>query len=431
MAVPKLEVRRFAKTGEQTWSSSFSTFDSTSLDMSEGLETNKDMFRITFQNQNKSLTGLINVDDRIQIYLFTGASATSNDLVLDGLVTEVDHEISSTNRRLLVRGSNRTQELLSSLVLINETNETKDSSTIVEEVLNQVNNNNQSITGDIRFISFDDTSVAQTKEDASAFPNKVFVINYKPAYDAILQISDDEFTADGQYIFWIDQNNKFFWKKKTGIVFGGNTITEGIDAETISVQKGKFNVFNSIIMNTGKDAYGNGNHILQINTVSILDIGAKWKFLDRSTISANLLIAEKNANASSFTQDASGNFTNDNFPISFNYNMQFQWDSDGDGIVDTNIVSNDGEFNAAIRDQAKRLGRQAAQTFLQLHGDVVIRANAQVNGTLSFFKGAVIRLTSATAGIADKELRVNDVSHTFSSSGWKTKLQLMEDSENL
>lgn len=426
---PKAEIRRYEKTGDQTWSASYDTFDITSLDLSEGIETNKDTFRINFLNQNRDLTGQFNSDDRIQIYLYTSASPTSDDLVFDGMITEIDHEISSTNRRLIIRGVNRTRELLSNLVRIQETDQTKNSSDIVEEILAIVNNNNVVNAGDERYIDYDDTSVAQTKSDSSAFPGKVFVVNYKTAYEAIEQFSDDEYTEDGQYIFYIDNENKFYWRKKTDITYDGLDLEEGVNVETLSVRRGEFDVYNSVIVAAGRDAYGNGTHILQINAVSILEIGSKWKFLDRTTIAPELIGKEKSSNPASFTTDAEGNFTDDNFPTSYNYNMQFEWDSDGDGTPDTKTVTSDAEFNQAIRQEAKRQARNAAQNFLNLHGDIQIKATAQVNGSLSYEKGQVVKLTSATANLSEQELRIQDVSHTFSKAGWKTNLDLLQDSE--
>lgn len=421
MARQQVQVQRFAKLSEQTWATTSSNLNVASVDITTSLQANKDSFRITLQNQNKDITGQVGFDDRIKISLFTGASPTSSDIVIDGIVTEIDTDLTSGGRKIVIRGANRTQELLSNLVLVREVDETKNVSDIITQVLNQVNNQNVANgAGDQRHITFDSSTIAQTKSDSSAFPNKVFISNYKSAYDFIEQISDDEYTGDGQYIFYLDSTNTFYWIKKTSVAFSGLTLTEGIDIETLSVKKGKFNIFNSVIMDVGKDAYGNGNHLLQINTVSILQTGAKWKFLDESTISANLLIAEKNANPSSFT-DA------DNFPTSYNYSLQFQWDSDGDGIVDTNVVTSDADYNKAIRQQARILGRQRAQSFLTLHGDVSIKATVQINGTVSYGTTQVVQLTSPTANLTSKELRIQQVSHAYSNSGWKTILELEED----
>lgn len=428
--IPKVEVRVHRKIDEQQWDDAYFVFDSSSVDLSEGIEVDKDMFRISFHNANNSLANSFGNDDRVVIYFYTGASPTVSDLVFDGFVTEINYEFGSSNRRIILRGANRTYELLNSLVLIRFTDESRSVVDVIEEVLNTVNNNNLASPGDVHYIGFDSSSIAQTKEDLTAFPNKSFIANYKPAYDVIQQFSDDEYTEDGQYIFWVDSTNKFYWQKKTAITFDGDTLTEGVDFESINVQIGKFDVFNSVIMNVGRDAYGNGNHILQINTTSILQLGAKWKFIDKPTISQKLIDEEKRVNSGDFTKDAQGNFTDDHFPTSYNYDMQFQWDSDGDGLADTTTVTSDSEFNQAIRFKAKELGRQAAIAFLQLHGSPRAKAQIRVNGTLSFDKGRVIQVTSPSTNLNAKNLRVIDVSHSFTTGGWDTSLDLEEDEED-
>lgn len=428
--IPKIELRRYAKTADQTWSDSYSTFTITNLSASESIETNKDGFRLTMNNPNSVMSSFFGYDDRIQIYAYTGASATANDLLFDGLISEVRWELESGGRRMSVIGFNLTQELLGSLVSVREMSESFNASDIIEQVLNTVNNNNAATVGDERYIEFDNSSVAQTKEDSSAFPNKTFVMTYKPAYDVIRQFSDDEYTEDGQYIFYFDKNNKFYWRKKTALTYDGLDLDEGVNIESLSIERGKFDVFNSLIVNTGKDAYGNGNHVLQINTVSILELGAKWKYLDRSTISERIFDAERTANPASFNTDAQGNFTDDLFPISYNYDMEFQWDSDGDGIPDTNTVTSDAEFNQAIRQEAKRKGREEAISFLTLHGDAIYRGSIQINGSLSYTLGKVVKVTSASVGLTDKNLRIDDISHSFSKRGWKTTINVQEDQED-
>ena len=427
MERPKLEIRRYKKTSDITWSSTYDSFYPTEVTTVDGLEVQKDQFKLSVLNQNKSLSTAFNMDDRIQIFIYNTNSPTAQDLVLDGVVTEISHTIESGGRKLVLNGANRTHELLSNLVLIRETDETKDVRDIIEQILNQVNNNNQATAGSQRYIDFDSTSIAQTKADGTAFPKKVFIVNYKPAYDAILQFSDDEYTGDGQYIFWLDSTNKFHWQKKTSIS-GTGTIEEGKDFQMLTIQKGKYDVYNSIIVDVGKDAYGHGNHIFQVNVVSIIDVGAKWKFVDESTISANLLASEKAQNPNSFPKDADGNYTS-HFPSSYPYYMQFQWDSDGDGTPDTTEVNSDSEFNKAIRQEAKRKGRERAVQILNLSGDPKIKAKILLNGTTSFYKGQTLFLTSETANLSSKELRIISVSHRYSNNGWITELTLEEDLE--
>jgi len=214
VSIPKAQIRLFKKTGEGVWSGSYTTYDLSGLELVEALDVNRDMFRIIFDNQKNQFSGVFAVDDRISIYLYRGATPTSADLIFDGLLIEMEFDLSNSGRTLTLRGANRTQELLGSLVLIVHTDNSKKVHEAIQEIIDQVNNNNQAADPtNQRHISTTGT-VAQTKSGGGDFPIRNFIVNYKTAYDAVSQFSDNEFTDDGQYVFYIDSDNKFNWQPK-------------------------------------------------------------------------------------------------------------------------------------------------------------------------------------------------------------------------
>lgn len=428
----RTEVRIFKKLDENSWDTSYAIFNLSDFDESEGLETNKDRFSITFDNQNNGNTYAFNIDDRVEIYLWSGTgAATSNDLVIDGIITEVDYTTNDSGKVIKITGANRTQQLLGSLVLLTYTNNNTKPHEAIQEILNQVNNNNQAFSSaHPRYIDSDSSTLKETKSDGSTeFPTSNFVINYKTAYEAIKQVSSDEYTGDGEYVFWIDRNNKLNWTWKSVQIQSGYEFIEGDNVEDITVQVGTWGLFNHVIVDVGKDCYGHGNHHLQLNPQSIIEAGAKWKFLDRAAISVNLIEEQFQADTSLWTTDSSGDRT-ENFPIGYNFTMTFnEIDSSFQEQTNSWTVASDNGFNTAIRKRSRFEGKKIGKAFLDHNGEIGYKVSITMKGTLDFEKGLLAQVTAISAGISDKLLRVMEVSHSFNTKGWITKLNLEEDPE--
>jgi len=193
------------------------------------------------------------------------------------------------------------------------------------------------------------------------------------------------------------------------------------------LQRGNWEVINSVIADVGRDGYGHGNHTLVINATSILSNGAKWKFLDLAAITPNLLEEEFNATPGQWASGDEGERTA-NFPTSYPYTFQFEeLDSNNQETGSSWTVNDEAEFNTAIRRRARFEGRRQAQDFLMRRGTINYRATAVINGTNDFEKGPLATITSPTAEVTALELRITDVSHSFSKAGWVTKLKFEED----
>lgn len=431
MGYAKCEIRQYKKLTENTWSDDYNDIPVASVDLKEGIEATKDTFKVTLINADKMYKSQFGLDDRIALYMWRNkADAESTDLVIDGMITEINQSIGEGGRKLSIKGANRTQYLLGSLVQIPFIAENHKCYEAIQEVINKVNNNNQAIsTGDAKYID-GTSSVATTKRDSSAFPDKSFVWAYKPAYTAIEAWSTDEYTEDGGYIYYIDTDNIFHWEAKPST--SSYSLTEG-DAiiNTLSIQQGSWDVFNAVIVSVGRDCYGHGNHILQYNPISMVDVGTKWKFLNMDSITPDLLTAEFTANPASFDTGSDTEVKGDFFPTSYNYNLQFlKIDSDYTLVEPTSsTVSSDNEFNLQIRRKARLIGRERAQTMLNKYGEVRYKTKIEVNGTLDYVKGNMMDLTCDSHNLSAQKMRIVDIQHRFDASGWTTILNCEEDLE--
>jgi len=427
MSYVKGEIRVYKKTGEQVWSSSYTTYNVSSQDVTKSIEVDKDSFRFELPNVNGEHDDSFAVNDRVEVYFWRNAeSATSNDLVIDGLIETIKYQINASQRRIVIKGNNRAKELLNSLVFIDEEETTVDQ--IIQDIVDYVNNNNQA--GSSSNQHFIDTNIQATQSDGSAFPTKNFSSPYKRAYDLIEQFSGDEYTEDGQYLFYIDKNNVLQWLSKPSTV-NATAIQEGVNCRNIDIDRGVFEVINAVIADVGRDPYEHGNHILQINPTSIIADGAKWKFLDYSSISEDLVNAEVKANPGSFDKTGgSEDSPTSNFPNGYNYTMQFNEIDEGQDTGSKWVVSSDSEYNNAIRVRAKYDGRKKAAEFLKNRGSVRWKGKIELNGTTDYTRGEFIDFTSTSIGLTNFQLRVKNITHRLSKNGWITTLDVIEDTED-
>lgn len=434
MGYAKCEIRLYKKLTENTWSSSYTDIPISSVDLKEGIEATKDTFKFNMINANKIYKSTFGLDDRVALYMYRDkASAEATDLVIDGMITEIDQDISTAGRKLTIKGANRTQYLLGALVQIPFVAGDKKCYEAIQEAIKKVNNLNAAEEGDVKYIDWEDYIVT-TKKDATDFPNKAFIWTYKPAYKAIEEWSTDEYTEDGGYIFWIDTDGKFHWTSKPSAI--SYTLSEGDEIiNKLSIKQGSWDVFNAVIASVGKDCYGHGNHILEYNPLSMADTGTKWKYMRLDNISAQLITEEVENNTSRFNLGSDNEVIGDPFPTSYvsptQYEMQFNnLDNNYEEVSPaTKEVSSDAEFNLQIRRKARVIGREQIKTFLDKYGEVRYKSDIEVNGTLDYVKGNLLTLSCDSHDLSEQKLRIMDIQHRFSSAGWTTILSCEEDYE--
>jgi len=435
MGFPRAEIRVYKKDG-LTWETTYSTVNVSNIAAKETLAVRQDTFNLTLANPNKTLSTTLAIDDRIELFLYRGASATESDLVTDGIVTEIGWTFSDAGRMIRIKGANRTAELLGTRVLITSATNKKPY-VVIQEVIDQVNNLNQaSDPTHVRHLSPGteeaNTTIVTTKSDGTGFATKSIVSNYKTAYEVISQLSGNEYTGDGEYIFYINKDNALVWTYKNNQIQEGYTWTQA-DVEDMDVQKGTWGVFNCAIVNVGKDCYNHGNHTLYYNQVSMTEIGAKWKYLDKKDTSSDLILEEFKADITKWETDGqtppgpTGNFPlGASYPYTMNFNeIDSNWQDTGSPWV----VDDDGEFNNAIRRKATFMGKQFGKDFIEQKSSPRYKVKIVINGTTSFERGLMGQVTADFADLTEKSLRVQGVDHVYNNGGWRTTLTMEEDIE--
>jgi len=424
----KLKLRIYEKQDEDTWSSDYSELNITDIDASVGIKTTKDTWSFTLPNPNQINKDTVHIDDRIQIFFYTGSLNTSSDLIMDGNVTRITQTINEKTRKIKVQGSNRTEELLGVLVQLSFNNYQKDISEVIQEIIDKVNNQNRKITGDDKFIS---TNINSTKLDGSAFPKKLFTSAYKPAYELIEKYSTDEYTEDGSYMFWIDSNNTLHWTNKTTSLSSEDYKFDEADGNIreLKIDEGTWDVFNSAIVDVGRDAYNHGNHTLVYNPVSMVDTGTKWTFLDLSSTTPSLITKEFEDHSTQWDTGSEGELIG-SFPKSYPYTCSFFTMSSSYEVGTSSwVVNSDTDFNLAIRRTARKIGQDLGQEILNKKGEKKYKIDITKTGTNEYAIGELAEITCASHNLSNKKVRIINISHNFNKNGWVTVLNTEEDPE--
>ena len=145
----------------------------------------------------------IAVDDTIKIYL-SDSPTTSSDMILSASITEIKETKDETGPVIVLNCVDKTVLLLSRAVVGQWTDTAPE---IIKKIVKFATQ------GANREFRIDPSDVASTKSDGSAFSSISYSVLYKPAYEAILEVSQIGNTGDDRaYIFWVDENDVFHWK---------------------------------------------------------------------------------------------------------------------------------------------------------------------------------------------------------------------------
>lgn len=344
----------------------------------EGIETTIDSFSIRVMGDGLGSL-VVDIEDTIKIYLGRGRSAPTT-LVMEGIINSIKYEITNKGGIYTIAGVNKLEHIMNNVIpAAYKASDAWTSSTIISDLITKVNDFNTGVKD--TWIDIGKTISATTKE-----------IDYyemeKPIYHHIEQLSTNEYTGNGTYVYYLDTSNNFVWKPRPTDAAGSETGTfeEGVDALSIKLEKGIFNVINALIVNCGVDYSGRKITTYRVNTPSIGKFGFKWKYVSKTNFASSYIAA--------------------------------------------NASGTDSEVRTYARDRAKAW----ADDVLKLLGAARYKATIEVRGSTSYVKGDVwkVKMRNYTFNTGKKyyNLRMTNVRHNYSSKqGWITTLELEEDED--
>jgi len=269
----------------------------------------------------------------------------------------------------------------------------------------------------------------------TAFPVRNMAKVWKPVYEWIRDLSSvDMINTDAEIssnslvqkramIFWVDQNNRFNW------VYPSNTVTNSLVVGTDNIFSFRlvnkiFDVVNMIIFNGGADMFGVGVWQYEVDTTSKVRT-LKMRYVPMIRIAEKWIQQEID----------DGNLTQDNAtPGPFTYGGNFYKETTGTYAAGAGIttswndtVTSDNDYNTSLRTQAEFDARNNARGILSGLADGRWAGTIEIKGSLTHNPGDLIRLTNSVMGLYQEDLRLMQVQHNITKTGWFTTLSLEED----
>lgn len=351
------------------------------LSSEEGIETKNDTctFRIPWVNyvQNSDRPP-IKVGDYVQIFFGTGSSAlatTSDNLVMSADITSKNPVLEEARLSFEYKGSNKTERLLNHQDPADfPTQTSSEAGGCIQWFINRINDKLDA-----------DRQISWVAGNATGSHSPVtYSTNYKPVITHIETLSKNEYTSNGDKIFYLDNTNGFHWENRPITI--SSTLREGSDFFTINLIKDTFDVINTIIINAGKDLNDNRIHTIVYNPLSVGQL-------------------KGNKHAYEVDEDISNSLANE----------------------DDAPVDND-DFRAEVIRRAKAKW----QAIVDKSSLPRWRGSGEVAGTNLYTKGGMYTIIAPSFDdpfIDGHELRLMQISHSFNTRGWIVTLDFEEDSD--
>jgi hypothetical protein len=264
---------------------------------------------------------IVEADDLVDIYFWKNndfSSLTTNEKnvarKMEGIINNPG--ISKVGNVVTARGYGLIDSIFSGMAFsLFQSSDNATASDRIKFIINQLNQYNLN-----RQIVWNPDNI-DTTEPCS------YTSKYRSAIEMIEELSGDKYTGNGQYIYWVQfdstsGNYYFHWKAKPEDITG--TLTEGVEANNIKLNKSTDDVINVVIFNAGTDPYGRGMEFLNYD-LNITGYGARWKYVsETSYIGGQILEDEFQADTSLWETTSEGS-RKENFPKagSYPYTCQF------------------------------------------------------------------------------------------------------------
>lgn len=270
--------------------------------------------------------------------------------------------------------------------------------------------------------------VESLRKNESVYPPISMTKVWKPVYEWLKEINDirntnstSEITTgpivqDRNNRFYLDQNNRYHqfypadsinYDITAGEVDSDGTVTD------FKMTKKTFDIINMVIFNAGKDLENTGildyffdktskERRLKMKFVPMLEIGSEGNGSLRSAEVAegNISVAE-------------------------------------DGVVTILVASGTtswgttyssaADYKEKFRERAILLGQQRASALTRNRGNPRWKGNISIKKGAYYSAGQLLRFTALTHGINEELVRIVDVTHQITPTGWTSQLEVEAD----
>ena len=363
----KLEHTPFTGTGYDTGNTTNITsfFDPI---LETNLGSGRDMFKFKVQNNRGIYNNFFKVKDKITVYRKVNSGTfTSDDIVMVAAVEKVPYKNNGTVNVMNVDCYNYSEAVMSAIVFVDA--QALSASAAIKQGLANVSNLAPNFS-----VTWDNAGNGTTTQVVG---KRYF---YKTLLSMIEELSEDKYTGDGRYFWYVNNDNEFIWKKDTAYGQGSfNSSTTPYREMGTKIDTSK--VINYIITKGG--ILPNGKQVQDYvpDFASIAGKGYKYHIETGEANTVQELVKSD--------QDSDGVETTDGYPdLSSSFTTAWKWsgnryDGQGveqkqtiDGILLTNTQSvtinqgsesaNKETYNNILRAQVISLIRKKARDILEV-----------------------------------------------------------------
>ena len=254
---------------DETWSSANTEVVGDFYDpiMSVKLGDSRDSFSFKVTNFNNNYDDHYNPNDKIAIYRSVNTDVKPADPIMIITLKDTPEEYSSKANMIRVEGYNFSESVLSAVVFIDVSNRTIPEA--IQDALTDAGQDNPN------FLVTWNSGNPDTKEDLSAFPDVDKKWFYKPIRSLVEEYSQNDKTKDGNYYWYINNDNEFIWRKETNVSSG--TFDFATDAcKKMKISKDIKGIRNYFILKGGMDPENHQITTPYVNWTSVATNGRKF-----------------------------------------------------------------------------------------------------------------------------------------------------------
>jgi hypothetical protein len=288
--------------------------------------------------------------------------------------------------------------------------------------------------------------ITDTRASApTTFPDVEIAKVWKPVYDWIKELSSVDYINSSSeianqtyvygrpFIFWVDEENRFHWQapsydSPTALTVGTSNIY------SVNLTKEIFGTSNMIIYNGGEGMDGRGIWSYYLDESSNIQ-GLQMRVVPMTHIARDLIARDYQDGVIEADRKDGG----DGFGLPF---PQYPKDAEyplsacvfpSAALATYNTpsdITSDATYRAALKERVLYECEQLSKRITAGLAHAKWRGKIEVKGA-KYTPGDLISLTDSTIGLNAEQLRLMDVRHSISQSGWFTSLVLEKDPETL
>lgn len=400
------KVERYPKT-DTSWSS-------TAIDIPDFYEPRitisygegKDTFEFKLQNFNGEWDNVWSVGDKVYVYYKANSSSLdSSDLRMIGVVTDLPNEHDGTKNFIRVVCRNFSETLMNALVFYDPSATGDTVPQYIEQALNSVGNFNQKFK-----VGWASTNPSVKRDGVTAFPTIYEPWFYKTALKLLEQYSQDSYTQDGNYYWYINTDNELVWLPRTDAVdyvFNSNSDIY----KAMKIKKDTSKVVNFIIAKGGLDPKGNSITAYVPEPVSMGKHGFKFKLITLSATDENNLLQLDNSAAGVTSGEP---ITPSNYPSTTGW-VATVTDYTGSPTITAGSRVNCSSWNEyvdAFRAEIKYRLKNQAKDYLAEYKYGKLMLDIEFSAGKGWDVGNIISVTIPEIGAENNKMRVKKIDFT-------------------